>query len=45
MTDELKRCVTVTIEWLDMLMEKEPSRELADCCNYLTELLSKKEEE
>ena len=39
MTDELKQAIQKVVDYLDEGMEQDPSRELADVCNYLSGLL------
>lgn len=38
MTAEQKKAMRTTIDYLDSLMEQNPSRELADTSNYLENL-------
>lgn len=41
MDSDTKAHVQATVDYLDKLMEKTPSRELADTSNYLQALLDK----
>lgn len=38
MTDEVKKAMRITIDYLDGLMEAEPNQELANISNYLEEM-------
>lgn len=39
MSEEIKNHIQATVDYLDSLMEKQPSRELADTSNYLQAML------
>jgi hypothetical protein len=38
MTDEQKRALRITIDYLDSLMRQNPSQALADVSNYLEDM-------
>jgi len=39
MTEEQIKAVKIVVEMLDEKMQEAPSREIADVCNYLSDLL------
>lgn len=39
MTEDERKAISATVEYLDKLMQAGPNRELADTCNYLQGLL------
>lgn len=43
MTDEQRKAIKTTVEYLDSIMLKSPNREVADTCNYLQQLLEEEE--
>lgn len=43
MDEDIQVAMMVVIDYLDTLMQEEPNRRLADCCNYLQELVDQDE--
>lgn len=44
MTDEQKKALRVTIDYLDSIMRESPNRELTDVSNYLENMYEKENE-